>query len=169
MRVRVHFVGPAELSSLRGAVMLARGELAAVHRSVHKGAVVADLVLPEAIPSYLVILDWLTAHNVRVLEAARSVGRPLGRLDAKRVRYLAEPRGWEEFADIAIVMLRGHGDCDDLAPAEAATDRFEGRSSVVGALWKPKPGGRSIHIIVETDGVLKDPSERLGMVIPREA
>lgn len=120
---------------------------------------------PSEIPSYLILLEWMTEHNRRLIAHARAIGRPFPRIyDA--ARYLAEPDGWEEFAAAAIVAKRKHGDCDDLAPYLAGQYRAEGRDAEVALIWKPKPSGkgRHIHAIVRVDRELEDPSERLGMV-----
>jgi len=183
----MHIVnGLGELASLHGAVMVAGGQMVAVHPSVHRGATVAVIRLPSEIRSYLVALEWLTDHNARIIEAVPS----LPRIYAGVARYLAEPTGWEEFAAAPIVLARKHGDCGHLAPWLAGECRAHGEPAQVALVWRETPTsvfqkhprrggvfekhwpladrpGRQIHAIVARAyphrAELEDPSERLGM------
>ncbi len=88
------------------------------------------------------------------------------------VRYQREPRGqkFEEFAAIPIILARGWGDCDDLAPWRVAELRQKyGEKANIRIQWKPrnpkKPKGATLyHVVVRREnGVIEDPSLILGM------
>jgi hypothetical protein len=82
---------------------------------------------------------------------------------AGRVRWQPEPPGEERFDHAQLVLGRGHGDCDDIAPWAAASYRVTGED----------PGARSVairsgpnrwHAIVQrSSGALEDPSRDAGM------
>lgn len=79
------------------------------------------------------------------------------------VRWQPEAPGEERFDHAKTVVDRGHGDCDDIAPWEAASLRATGED----------PGARAIavqrtptlwHMMVQkSDGTIKDPSIDAGM------
>ena len=90
----------------------------------------------------------------------------------------------EEFASLPIVLARGWGDCDDLAPARTAELRSQGERASIRIIWKqPFPTSQKVyHVLVRRprfavkdfdprfmaitkDGgsVIEDPSMRLGM------
>jgi hypothetical protein len=82
------------------------------------------------------------------------------------VRYKNEPdNGVEEFALIPIILARGWGDCDDLAPWLCAELREAGEKAKIRIQWKRQPDGRKLyHIVVRRgDGRIEDPSALLGM------
>lgn len=82
------------------------------------------------------------------------------------VRYQNEPDdGLEEFACIPIVISRGWGDCDDLAPWRCAELRNAGEKAKIRIQWKRQGSGRKLfHIVVRReDGRIEDPSRILGM------
>lgn len=98
-------------------------------------------------------------------------------LYASGVRYENEPH-WtfqgepvEEFAAIPIVMGRGWGDCDDLAPWRCAELRVKSRENAkIRIQWQRQklPGGKLgrkyFHIVVRrADNTIEDPSAKLGM------
>jgi len=84
------------------------------------------------------------------------------RLYASGVRYAREPDpSCEDFATTPVVLARGWGDCDDLAPWRAAElvvrDGIAARPELVSVrpgLW---------HVVVRRDGGVEDPSRVLGM------
>lgn len=84
------------------------------------------------------------------------------------VVYRREPPGHEQFCDVARVLRRGHGDCEDLSCAVAAW-RVErtGELCKPRITWKPlDASGRRwlYHITVSrADGSVEDPSRELGM------
>ena len=83
------------------------------------------------------------------------------------VKYQPEPdNGEEEFATIPVVLARGWGDCDDLAPWRVAELRAAGEPAKIRIKWKknPRTGSKMFHVIVRrADGSVEDPSRRLGM------
>ena len=82
------------------------------------------------------------------------------------VRYREEPdNGVEEFACVPIILHRGWGDCDDLAPWRCAELREAGEKAKIRIQWKRQGSGRKLfHIVVRrADGKIEDPSLILGM------
>lgn len=110
------------------------------------------------------------------------------------VRYEMEPEGSiEEFAAIPVVIARGWGDCDDLAPWRVAELRQAGDKSKIRLSWKcilgcldckkqwmatadnrncpncqssnfQQAGRKEFHVVVRRqDGRVEDPSAILGM------
>lgn len=87
-----------------------------------------------------------------------------------RVRYRSEPRAWrkffEEFASALVVLERGWGDCDDLAPWLCADLREKGDEKAdLLVYWRPKPSGAmAFHVQVRRgNGDVLDPSRLGGM------
>lgn len=93
------------------------------------------------------------------------------------VRYEEEPH-WsfegepvEEFATIPIIIDRGWGDCDDLAPWRVAELRYAAREAAkIRIQWQRptlpngKKGRKYFHIVVRrANGAIEDPSAKLGM------
>jgi hypothetical protein len=93
------------------------------------------------------------------------------------VRYQNEParinqNGIEMFDIIPVMLRRGWGDCDDLAPWRVAElqERF-GEPASIRIQWKARPGrGKLYHVLVRRGNVpathpfsIEDPSRRLGM------
>lgn len=84
------------------------------------------------------------------------------------VRYQEEPDdGMEEFATIPIIISRGWGDCDDLAPWRVAELRHTGEDKKAGIRisWERQKNSRKLfHITVRRgNGTIEDPSRILGM------
>jgi hypothetical protein len=83
------------------------------------------------------------------------------------VRYREEDpsKGFEEFACIPIVITRGWGDCDDLAPWRCAELREAGEKAKIRIQWKKQGNGQKLfHIVVRREnGNIEDPSLILGM------
>lgn len=97
------------------------------------------------------------------------------------VRYEEEPH-WtfqgepvEEFATVPVVLKRGWGDCDDLAPWRCAELRLRHRENAkIRIQWQRQQlpngqlGRKYFHIVVRrADGSIEDPSLKLGMGAPR--
>ncbi len=82
---------------------------------------------------------------------------------ASGVKWRPEPPGDEHFDVASTVMVRGHGDCDDLAPWAAATRRVTGEDP--GAFARVvQSGPNRYHAIVQrSDGSIEDPSAEAGM------
>jgi len=119
------------------------------------------------------LLDAQVANNRLYLQLHTRVPP----LYSSGVRYENEPN-WkfdgqmvEEFALIPIVLGRGWGDCDDLAPWRVAELQQCGENAKIRVQWKrqidPKTGkkGRKyFHIVVKrSNGYIEDPSAELGM------
>jgi hypothetical protein len=85
------------------------------------------------------------------------------RLYDSGVRYAREPREMrEDFATYPVVLSRGWGDCDDLAPALAAELRVRDRIPARPVIFAVRPG--LWHCVVRLpSGRTLDPSRELGM------
>lgn len=82
----------------------------------------------------------------------------------KGIQWKPEPPGQEHFDHAGIVAHRGHGDCDDLAPWEAASLRITGTDPGAKAVVV-RSGPSMWHAIVErSDGSHADPSKAAGML-----
>jgi hypothetical protein len=83
------------------------------------------------------------------------------------VRWQNEPADGspEEFASCFVVISRGWGDCDDLAPWRCAELREAGENARIRITWRKKRSGmRVYHVLVRRgDGSIEDPSALLGM------
>lgn len=90
------------------------------------------------------------------------------------VRYAQEPPGIEDFCDIPTILQSFHQrnpgervfvDCEDLAAWRAAELRLAGVRAVPTFNFSPMiGGGASFHVqTLRPDGVIEDPSVRLGM------
>lgn len=79
------------------------------------------------------------------------------------IRWQPEPPGAEHFDHAQTVMVRGWGDCDDLAPWHAASLRHTGEDPGARAVVK-RSGPKRWHAIVRrSDGSHEDPSREAGM------
>jgi hypothetical protein len=79
------------------------------------------------------------------------------------IKWRPEPPGAEHFDHGATVLQRGWGDCDDLAPYEAASIRHAGEDPGARAIVQ-RSGPKSWHAVVQmSDGSIRDPSKRAGM------
>jgi hypothetical protein len=80
-----------------------------------------------------------------------------------QVRWKPEPKGDEHFDHAALVLKRGWGDCDDMAPWKAASLRVTGKDPEADAVVR-KSGHRKWHAVVDrSDGSQDDPSRETGM------
>lgn len=80
------------------------------------------------------------------------------------VRWRPEPpQGFEAFDLGATVYRRGYGDCDDLAPLAAASDRVTGRDPEARAIVRQTGPGRFHALVEHADGSIEDPSRTAGM------
>jgi hypothetical protein len=118
------------------------------------------------------ILEACVCGNMLYLRLHRNVPG----IYASGVRYEEEPgfvfqgEPVEEFALIPIILARGFGDCDDLAPWRCAELRLSGEPAKIRIQWQrpKKPDGtlgrKYFHIVVRRgDGSIDDPSAKLGM------
>ncbi len=79
------------------------------------------------------------------------------------VKWRPEPPGDEHFDSADRVMRRRAGDCDDLAPWQAASLRHSGEDPGAVAVVR-RSGPKRWHAIVQrSDGSIDDPSLRAGM------
>lgn len=118
------------------------------------------------------ILDAQVRNNLLYL----SLHDDVPPLYASGVRYENEPewkfngRPAEEFALIPIVLARGAGDCDDLAPYRVAELIANGERAKIRIQWKRRrypngtKGRKYFHVVVRRqNGHVEDPSAKLGM------
>lgn len=117
-------------------------------------------ITPEVLDA---ALEGVTRLNESLLHSG-SV--PTFRDALQRVRWKPEPPGQEHFDHAALVLQRGHGDCDDLAPWEAASLRATGADRGARAVVK-QVGPKRWHAVVrKSDGRIIDPSAAAGMPNP---
>ena len=80
-----------------------------------------------------------------------------------QVRWRPEPYGEEHFDNAGIVLGRGWGDCDDLAPWRAASLRASGEDPGATAIVLPS-GPSTYHALVQrSDGSMDEPSVAAGV------
>lgn len=104
-------------------------------------------------------LEGVTRLNEQLLEQGAA---PLF-TEQHHVRWKPEPPGQEHFDHAGIVMGRGWGDCDDLAPWHAAGLRVTGEDPEARAIVK-RSGPKRWHAVVQrSDGSIDDPSLAAGM------
>jgi len=116
------------------------------------------------------VLNAALEATTRLNEAMLKAGQvPTFDEGLRHVKWKPEPPGAEHFDHAATVLKRGWGDCDDLAPWEAASLRHTGEDPDAVAVVK-RSGPKSWHAIVKRgDGSLHtDPSRRAGMGQPHE-
>ena len=79
------------------------------------------------------------------------------------IKWKPEPPGDEHFDHAATVLRRKWGDCDDLAPWQAASLRHTGEDPEARAIVR-RSGPKRWHAIVRRgDGSIDDPSKAAGM------
>jgi hypothetical protein len=81
----------------------------------------------------------------------------------KGVKWRPEPPGDEHFDPASTVVVRGHGDCDDLAPYSVATARMNGQDPYATAQVIEMAPGKFHAVHVTGDGDVLDPSADAGM------
>lgn len=79
------------------------------------------------------------------------------------LKWRPEPPGDEHFDLLRTAMGRGWGDCDDLAPAHAASLRATGEDPEARAVVRPSGPGRWHAIVERSNGGIDDPSVWAGM------
>lgn len=123
-----------------------------------------NVAIPEAHVTKPV-LDAALESVTRLNEQLLAGGHPTFQdaLQKQGIKWKPEPPGQEHFDHAGIVAHRGHGDCDDLAPWEAASQRFTGRDPGAKAIVV-RSGPSMWHAIVQhSDGSTSDPSKAAGM------
>jgi hypothetical protein len=116
------------------------------------------------------VLNAALEATTRLNEAMLKAGEvPTFDQGLRHVKWKPEPPGAEHFDHAKKVLERGWGDCDDLAPWEAASLRHTGEDPGAVAVVR-RSGPKSWHAIVKRgDGSLHtDPSRRAGMGQPHE-
>ena len=82
------------------------------------------------------------------------------------IRWKPEPPGAEHFDHAAMLVDRGWGDCDDIAPYKTATDRVLGKDRGARAEVR-KSGPKRWHVEeIHSDGSKEDPCIECGMPAP---
>ena len=113
---------------------------------------------PEALNA---ALEATTLTNESLLKAGLV---PLAKeAIARGVRWRAEPPGDEHFDLATTVLGRGWGDCDDLAPYEAASLRVTGVDPGARAVVRRSGPKRWHAVVLTSDGEVRDPSRWAGM------
>lgn len=96
----------------------------------------------------------------------RKTGKGIPDLLESGIYYKREPPGREEWQDIPTTLLRGHGDCEDLACFMVAQLRYrgvKGARPIIKAQFPIREDGRLFHILVGVGDERIDPSRLLGM------
>ena len=122
-----------------------------------------NVAVPEAHVSRPVLdaaLEGVTKLNESLLEDGEV---PPFRQAAERVRWKPEPPGDEHFDHAGVVLGRGWGDCDDLAPWHAASLRTTGEDPGAKAIVKRSGANRWHAVVKRSDGTIDDPSREAGM------
>lgn len=125
-----------------------------------------NVAIPEAHVTKPVLdaaLESVTRLNEQLLQEGKAPTFQEA-LKTKGIQWKPEPPGQEHFDHAGIVAHRGHGDCDDLAPWEAASLRVTGTDPGAKAVVV-RSGPHMWHAIVErSDGSHADPSKAAGML-----
>lgn len=79
------------------------------------------------------------------------------------IKWRPEPPGAEHFDHAATVLQRKWGDCDDLAPWQAASLRHTGEDPGAKAIAHRSGPNRWHAVVRRSDGSIDDPSKRAGM------
>lgn len=118
------------------------------------------LDVPWDVEGIRVLLGAMTAVNRLLLRRAKRQGRAVPALYVSGVRY-ARQAGPERFRPWPQVLSRGTGDCDQLCAWRAAELQERG----IHARAVPKRVRPDLmHVVVHrADGIVEDPSRRLGM------
>ena len=130
-------------------VLVSLGEVPLLKRSRFLGLFIKPLLDALVTVNRL----YLRAHHVPALYESG-------------VRYMQEPPDGkpEEFAAIPVVLSRGWGDCDDLAPYRVAELQEAGEKAKIRITWRRVGKRRTYHVLVRrADGRIEDPSRLLGM------
>lgn len=110
------------------------------------------------------ILNAMLEATTRVDQALIKEGSvPTFREAVDRVRWAPEPPGDEHFDHAALVLQRGKGDCDDMAPWHAASLRMTGEDRGAKAIVRKSGPSRWHAVVQRSDGSIDDPSREAGM------
>jgi hypothetical protein len=83
------------------------------------------------------------------------------------IKWKPEPPGAEHFDHAKTVIQRKWGDCDDLAPWQAASLRHNGDDPGARAVAQRSGPNRWHAVVQRSDGTIEDPSKRAGMGRPQ--
>lgn len=122
-----------------------------------------NVAIPEAhvqAPVLDAALEATTRLNESLIHADKV---PMFRDTVERVRWKPEPPGEEHFDHAGVVLGRGWGDCDDLAPWHAASLRTSGEDRGARAIVKRSGPNRWHAVVRRSDGSIDDPSREAGM------
>lgn len=109
------------------------------------------------------VLDASLEAVTRLNESMIEDGLPTFREAKNQVRWKPEPPGGEHFDHAGLVLGRGWGDCDDLAPWHAASLRVTGKDPGARAVVQ-RSGPKKWHAVVRrSNGRIEDPSKEAGM------
>lgn len=122
-----------------------------------------NVAVPEAHVSPPVMNAALEATTRLNEDLIKKEGVPLFRQAVNQVRWKPEPPGDEHFDHAGVVLGRGWGDCDDLAPWHAASLRVTGEDKGARAVVKRSGPNRWHAIVQRSDGKFEDPSREAGM------
>lgn len=122
-----------------------------------------NVAIPEAHVSPPVMNAALEATTRLNEELIRTDGVPTFREAVNKVRWRPEPPGDEHFDHAAVVLGRGWGDCDDLAPWHAASLRVTGVDKGATAIVKKSGPNRWHAVVRRSNGTIEDPSREAGM------
>lgn len=109
-----------------------------------------------------ILLRSLVSLNVAYL---RRHPHGVPSLDQSGVFYMREPKGYEQWLTIPMVLQQGHADCEDLAAYRCAwLQQREGIPAWTCFKWRRRGDALIYHILVcKPDGTIEDPSRELGM------
>lgn len=128
-----------------------------------------NVAIPEAEVS-APVLDAALESVTRLNEAMLAEGKIPTFEDGLKegIRWKPEPPGEEHFDHAARVLARKWGDCDDLAPWQAASLRHTGEDPDAVARVRQSGPKRWHARVVRGDGSIDDPSRRAGMGQPQQ-
>jgi hypothetical protein len=122
-----------------------------------------NVAIPEAHVSPPVMDAALEATTRLNEDLIRAGEVPTFRAAVNKVRWRPEPPGDEHFDHAGVVLGRGWGDCDDLAPWHAASLRVTGVDKGATAIVKKSGPNRWHAVVRRSNGTIEDPSREAGM------
>lgn len=128
--------------------------------SLYKGLIARAYILtPQRKATYLKLVDCLVRINKWSLERW-----PFPSLYDGFVSYEEEEPGKELFQSIPALFLIGSGDCEDLVAARLAEPDIDPKArAYIYETGKSPSGGRMLHLVIQHQNGIEDPSRMLGM------
>lgn len=120
------------------------------------------LDIPRSLALYSDALEGMTRINERLYREAARAGKPLRSIYSGGVRYVREYPGEEDWKHVGRVIADGEGDCEDLSAARAGELRASGDPLARAEIRRVAPN-MTHAFVVRGNGVVEDPSRRLGM------